>query len=177
MARIGITGKAFVTIAAVLVAMALLGGAAFATLQSHGIGAKGDLIGAAATYIGITVEELRQEKEAGKTLAQVATEHGKTREGLVAALTDASNAAIDQAVADGRITAERAAELKQRAPEQVERIVDSTRPLRGAGCRNGDGNGDRDGDGNGEGSRFAPGRGSGQVRGVAPPGFALFSRP
>jgi hypothetical protein len=180
MERIGVRGRALAIVAAFLVAMALLGGAAVAAMQpglgnliGHGIGAKGDLIGAAATYIGITADELRQELGAGKTLAQVATEHGKTRDGLVAALTDASNAAIDQAVTDGRITAERAAELKQGVAERVERIVDSTRPL-GRGCRNGDG----DGDGNRNGSSgFSPGRGAGQVRGAGVPGLIAFGRP
>lgn len=166
MERIGLRGKAVATAGAILVAMALFGGAAFASagvanLVGHGIGGKGDLIAAAATYIGVSADELRQELQAGKTLAQVATEHGKTRDGLVAALTDAANAAIDQAVTDGRITAERAAELKQRVPERVEQMVDSTRPLRaGGGCRNGDGNGS---------SRFAPGRGA--------PGLIAFGRP
>jgi hypothetical protein len=170
MERIRIERKAAAMVAAALVAMLLLGGAAFAALQPaagvFGGGAKGDLMGAAATYIGVTVEELRAELEAGKTLAQVATERGKTRDGLVAALTNTANAAIDQKAADGSITAERAAELKAAVPAQIERLVDREGPLRGAGCRDRNGNGDSDGS-----SRFSPERdGAGR-------GSVVFGRP
>src|SRR6058998_3043137 len=43
----------------------------------------------AATYIGITVDQLRTEMGTTKSLADVAVAHGKTRDGLIAALVTA----------------------------------------------------------------------------------------
>lgn len=55
-------------------------------------------LSAAATYIGITEAALRAELEAGKSLAEVAVANGKTRDGLVAALTAAAGEAIGDLV-------------------------------------------------------------------------------
>ena len=43
----------------------------------------------AATYIGVTEDALRTELGTGKSLADVAIAHGKTRDGLIAALVAA----------------------------------------------------------------------------------------
>ena len=55
----------------------------------HGLGNKGSTFTAAATYIGITEAELRTELGTDKSLADVAIAHGKTRDGLIAALVAA----------------------------------------------------------------------------------------
>jgi len=47
-------------------------------------------IRAAARYFGIAEAELVDELHAGKTLSDVAREHGRTREGLIAALVRAA---------------------------------------------------------------------------------------
>ena len=70
---------------------------------SHGLfGASAD---AAATYLGITEDQLRTELQAGKTLAQIATAHNKTADGLVAALLADGKKHLDAAVTAGRLTA------------------------------------------------------------------------
>ena len=48
----------------------------------------------AATYIGITEDALRTELATGKSLADVAVAHGKTRDGLISALVAASTTEI-----------------------------------------------------------------------------------
>ncbi len=48
----------------------------------------------AATYIGVTEAALRTELATGKSLADVAVAHGKTRDGLIAALVQASTTEI-----------------------------------------------------------------------------------
>ena len=55
----------------------------------NGLGNKGSYVTAAATYIGITEAQLRTELGTDKSLADVAIAHGKTRDGLIAALTAA----------------------------------------------------------------------------------------
>jgi hypothetical protein len=65
--------------------------------ERHGPGG-GDLLSAAADYIGISVTDLRTELQSGKSLADVAVEKGKTRDGLIAALTQAESQRIGQLV-------------------------------------------------------------------------------
>src|SRR6266567_4030870 len=56
----------------------------------NGLGSKGSsYFSAAAAYIGITEAQLRTELGTDKSLADVAVAHGKTRDGLIAALTAA----------------------------------------------------------------------------------------
>jgi hypothetical protein len=69
-----------------------------------GFGPFGAGLAPAASYLGITAAELQSELAAGKSLAQIATAHGKTAEGLVDALVAAAKAKLDQAVADGHLT-------------------------------------------------------------------------
>lgn len=63
-------------------------------------GAKGSYFTAAATYIGISEAQLRTELGTDKSLADVAIAHGKTRDGLIAALLAAQqqniSALVDQ---------------------------------------------------------------------------------
>src|SRR5438105_14647541 len=55
----------------------------------NGVGNKGTYVTAAATYIVITDAQLRTERGTDKSLADAAIAHGKTRDGLIAALTAA----------------------------------------------------------------------------------------
>jgi len=73
--------------------MTALPGEATLVVQNSPFGSP-HFFAAAATYIGITEEQLRTELQAGKTLAEVAIAHGKTRDGLVAALTTAATQEI-----------------------------------------------------------------------------------
>jgi hypothetical protein len=64
----------------------------------HGLGNKSSFFAAAATYIGITEDQLRTELGTDKSLADVAIAHGKTRDGLIAALVAAQQQAISALV-------------------------------------------------------------------------------
>jgi UDP-N-acetylmuramate-alanine ligase len=65
--------------------------------------AKARLLGVAAKYVGLKPKALMAELK-GKSLAQVATAHGKTVAGLKAALLAPFQARLDKAVAAGRIS-------------------------------------------------------------------------
>jgi hypothetical protein len=99
---------------------------------------------AAAEYLGLTEAELRTRLAGGQTLAQVAQAEGKTVDGLVAALVADEKAELDEAVADGRITQDRADEHLAQAEERLRALVDGTLPGRGP---RGFGFGPRDGGG------------------------------
>jgi polyhydroxyalkanoate synthesis regulator phasin len=78
---------------------------------------------AAADYLGLTEAQLRNELSGGKTLAQVARDHGKSVDGLIDAMVAEAKSHLDDAVADGRITQSQAdsilADLKQRITDRV----------------------------------------------------------
>lgn len=89
----------------------------------------GDLTAAAVTYIGLTREEVMTQLQGGSSLAEIAVANGQTREGLVTAMVAEGNADIDEAEANGRITAEQAATAREAFLEKVERIVDADKPF------------------------------------------------
>lgn len=82
----------------------------------------GDLA-AAATYLGLTEDALREALRDGKTLADVAEDEGKTVDGLVDALVAAATKNLDEAVTDGRLTKVQrdkiVADLEQRTGDMV----------------------------------------------------------
>jgi hypothetical protein len=92
-------------------------------------GVIGDQLSVAATYLGTTTDDLRTKMQAGQTLAQIAAAtSGKSRDGLVAALTTDAQAKIAAAQTAGTITADQATELANELADKITRFVDSTRP-------------------------------------------------
>ena len=86
--------------------------------------AKG-LMQSAGRYLGQKPEVLMTQLKGGKTLADVANATaGKSRDGLVAALTTDATAKIDEAATSGAITADQAAGAKQKLSAQVAQLVD-----------------------------------------------------
>jgi urease accessory protein UreF len=64
----------------------------------------GPNLDAAASYLGMTEEQLRTELQNGKTLAEVAKAHGKSVSGLVKAVVAEAKTKLDAAVKSGRLT-------------------------------------------------------------------------
>lgn len=79
--------------------------------------------GPAAEYLGLTRAQLRDELRKGRSLAQIATSKGKSVDGLEAALLAPAKARLDRAVADNRLTRQRADEILARLAERVEKLV------------------------------------------------------
>jgi len=89
----------------------------------HGGGHFGAGLDAAAEAIGITSEELRTALRDGSTIAEGAEANRVDVRTVIDALVADAGAAIDQAVANGRLTEERAAEIKANLPERFEAMV------------------------------------------------------
>ena len=85
----------------------------------------------AAQAIGITPAQLRQELP-GKSLADVARAHNVDPARVAGTLKADANARIDQAVSAGRLTADQAAQLKQRAATQIDQLMTRQVPARPA---------------------------------------------
>ena len=85
----------------------------------------GDMLQTARDYLGgVTIQDVTTAMRSGKSLGDIANEKGKTRDGLVAALTTAANANIDKAVANNRLTADQAATLKTKVAAEITIFVD-----------------------------------------------------
>jgi hypothetical protein len=85
--------------------------------------------GVAADYIGITPQELRTELRSGKSLAQIATDHGKTAKGLVDAMVTAARTRLDKAVQNKRITKQQEDQLLARLTAALQKAVQRTPPV------------------------------------------------
>ena len=92
-------------------------------------GVIGDQFSVAATYLGTTTDDLRTKMQAGQTLAQIAAAtSGKSRDGLVAALTADAKAKIAAAQTAGTITADQATQLNNDLATRIANFVDNNRP-------------------------------------------------
>lgn len=78
---------------------------------------------AAADYLGLTRAELRAELREGRSLAQIATAHGKSVDGLVAAIVAPAKDRLTKAVAAKKLTQQRADALLDRLTDRVEQLV------------------------------------------------------
>jgi hypothetical protein len=89
---------------------------------------------AAATFLGVDENVLRQRLRDGDTLAEVAKEKGKSVDALVTAIVASTAKRIDDAVAAGRITKEQRDVIVAGLKERTTAIVNGDFPaLRGRG--------------------------------------------
>ncbi len=117
----------------VLVALLALGTGGTAALAASGakekpraavaVKARGGLLQAAATYLGLDRKALLQQLRSGKSLAQVADARNKSTAGLETALLNAFKAKVAKAVAAGRLDNARAQKLVAAAPAVIHRLV------------------------------------------------------
>jgi hypothetical protein len=114
--------KAF---AAVAVAAALVGGVGVGGAAAGKGHAQGSLLKAAAQYIGVGKAALVKDARTGKTIAQIATAHGKTVDGLKAAMLAAVKTRLDAAVTAGKATAAQEQTKLERASKLIDRIVNA----------------------------------------------------
>lgn len=92
----------------------------------HGRRGHGPRTEAIEETLGLTADEIRDALADGKSLADLAAEQGMSAEELTAALVEAAEARIDEAVAAGKIDADdaeaRKAELSDKIAEMITRV-------------------------------------------------------
>jgi uncharacterized protein YidB (DUF937 family) len=81
------------------------------------------ILQSSADALGITPEALRDELLSGKSIADVAEERGISVDDVTAQITSDLQAKLDQAVANGRITQQRADEAMAKLAENLDEIV------------------------------------------------------
>lgn len=85
----------------------------------------GDFMNTTRTYLGITQQDLLTQLRSGKSLGDIAgATAGKSRDGLIAALTNAANDKIDQAHKAQKLTADQATALSAKVKDAVTQLVD-----------------------------------------------------
>jgi hypothetical protein len=92
-----------------------------------GFDLRAGLLQAAASYLGVTVQQLQAELKSHQTLAQIATANGKTAAGLEQALVAAVKARLDQAVAAGKLSAAREQAILAKVANGIAMLVEHTR--------------------------------------------------
>lgn len=100
----------------------------FGERRGHRHGRRGALRGgfdAAGEALGLTNEEIRAGFADGKTLADLAEEQGVSTEDLAAALVADATERLDEAVAEGKIDEDRAAEAKESLEDMVDRAIEA----------------------------------------------------
>ncbi|NNF53270.1 MAG: hypothetical protein HKN03_02400 [Acidimicrobiales bacterium] len=90
---------------------------------------------AVTELLGLTPAELREAFVAGQTLAEVAEAQGVSTEVLVDTIVAETQALVDEKLAAGDITAERAASILDGLEAKVEERVTAERPIREGGLR------------------------------------------
>jgi hypothetical protein len=90
---------------------------------------------AAAAYLGLSERQLDAKLDAGKTLAQVAKDQGKSVDGLVEAMKADLKTKLDQAVAGGNLTKTEEDEILEDADTRITNLVNGKiiRPARPEG--------------------------------------------
>ncbi|MDA8345467.1 MAG: hypothetical protein M0Z66_08285 [Thermaerobacter sp.] len=87
---------------------------------------------AAATYLGLTQQQLMTDLQGGKSLSTLTTSTtGKTVQGLEAAITAAMQTALQQAVTNGRMTQQQSTQAQSHLQQFVQQFVTRTGSLGG----------------------------------------------
>jgi hypothetical protein len=93
-----------------------------------GPGAHPDFATAVASYLGITKAELKTARDNGMSLAQLATQNGKTVAGLKAAIYADAKAHLDKDATAGNLTAARETSMLASLQSHLDDIVNATGP-------------------------------------------------
>ena len=70
-------------------------------------------------------QALKEKRDAGQTLAEIAEAQGVTRQQLIDFLTEQQASRLAQAVTDGKLTQEQADKMKASFPKMVEKMIDA----------------------------------------------------
>jgi hypothetical protein len=91
-------------------------------------GGPGAQLTVAAEAIGIPLDQLRAEL-ATASLTQVAQAHGADPSAVATAMKSASDAQIDTAVTNGRLTADQAAQRKTQTEQRIDQLMTQAAPF------------------------------------------------
>jgi hypothetical protein len=85
-------------------------------------------VSAAAGYLGLSATQLELDLASGKTLAQVAKSHGKSVDGMIAAMVARMKKGLDVAVSGGMLTRQQANLIATRLTAHMKGMANGVRP-------------------------------------------------
>jgi hypothetical protein len=85
------------------------------------------IIESAATALGMTLDELRTELQSGESIADVAAEQGVSIDAVKSQITSDADAKLAAAVANGKLTQERADDMLAKLNERLDDIVNRSK--------------------------------------------------
>jgi hypothetical protein len=88
-------------------------------------------VAAAARTIGVSAADLQTQQAAGRSMADIATDHAVPTQVVVDAVVTDASARLDQAVAAGRLPARRAERGRSRLPQWAHQVVTAPGPAAG----------------------------------------------
>ena len=118
-----------VMVAAVAVVLATVAWGGFGPARGQSEDAGGGLVVTVAEAVNMTVDEIRAELHGGKTFSDILAEHDVNVEAVVAETLSRMEANLLQAVDDGRITEELAAERLASAEARIIERLEQSAPL------------------------------------------------
>jgi len=80
-------------------------------------------------FLKVDAQTLKNDREAGKTLVAIAEEHGVTEQALKDFMIGQMTQHCDEAVAAGRIPADKAEKMKANMDERVSNMINGKRPI------------------------------------------------
>lgn len=95
-----------------------------------GLDIKGGAIDAAAGALGLSRDDLVAKLKAGKSIADVAKDQGKSLDDVKTAITDAVTKELDQRVTDKKLTADQRDELVKELKDHIDDLVNVSPPSR-----------------------------------------------
>lgn len=101
----------------------------------------GSMAGSLAELFGMSSEELAQAREEGQSLSEIGEDRGIGEDRILESMLETRKAALDEAVADGRISQERADAMLDRMEGRMKDRLDQ--PAGGGCAGQGDGSGDQ----------------------------------
>lgn len=90
----------------------------------------GDSLRSAVAYLGLEAKAVQEQLRSGKSLADVAAANGKTRVGLIDAISAAADTKVDELKAQNKLTGEQAARTKTQIAEAAAKIADAKTSVR-----------------------------------------------
>jgi len=96
-------------------------------------------LSAAASFLGLTPQQLLTQLQGGQTLARIASEQGKTVQDLENALLAQAKQKLDQAVSSGRMTAAQEQTALSQMQQRIDQMVTQVWKPHGAGQWRGQG--------------------------------------
>jgi hypothetical protein len=91
-------------------------------------GGPADFANAVASYLGVTKAELKTARDNGTSLAQLATQQGKSVSGLKDAIYADAKAHLDKDVAAGKLTSAQEASMLSNLQSHLDDMVNATGP-------------------------------------------------